>query len=70
VGSETNAVVRPVVVGLRMAGVAEIVSGLKEGELVVVEGVQKLFPGAPLKLAPEERSRVYLESMESRTLTR
>jgi membrane fusion protein (multidrug efflux system) len=44
-------------VGLRMPGTAEILEGLKPGERVVVEGVQKVMPGAKvatggLKAAP------------------
>ncbi|MEI6341743.1 MAG: efflux RND transporter periplasmic adaptor subunit [Verrucomicrobiota bacterium] len=56
---QTNVVIRPVKVGLRLAGKAEIVSGLTNGEVVVVEGHQKLFPGAPVKLAPEASAAAY-----------
>jgi len=35
------------------------VSGLTNGEVVVVEGHQKLFPGAPVKLAPEVSAAAY-----------
>jgi membrane fusion protein (multidrug efflux system) len=35
-----------VAVGTRLAGRAEIVSGVREGDTVVVEGVQKIRPGA------------------------
>jgi membrane fusion protein (multidrug efflux system) len=54
-----TAVMKPVKVGLRIAGKAEVVSGLTEGEMVVVEGVQKLRPGAPVKLGPEEAAAPY-----------
>ncbi len=47
----TNTVfMKPVTTGLRLAGKVEFLSGLSPGELVVVEGVQKLRPGAPVSL--------------------
>jgi len=57
-----NAQVRPIEVGLRLAGKAEGLKGLNPGEKVVVEGVQKLRPGAPVKLAPPEAAAPYLGS--------
>ena len=59
VDADSKAAIRPVKVGLRLAGRAEIVTGLGAGEKVVVEGVQKIFPGARLKLAPPEASAPY-----------
>jgi len=56
---QTNAVLRPVKVGLRLAGKAEVLSGLTNGEVVVVEGHQKLFPNAPVKLAPAASAAAY-----------
>jgi membrane fusion protein (multidrug efflux system) len=56
-----NAQLKPVTTGIRSAGKVEITSGLQGGELVVVEGVQKLRPGAKVKLAPPEAARPYLE---------
>jgi membrane fusion protein, multidrug efflux system len=53
---------RPVEVGLRLAGKAEILKGLRAGEKVVVEGMQKLRPGAPVKLAPPEAAAAYVSS--------
>jgi membrane fusion protein (multidrug efflux system) len=47
---ENTAQVRPVKIGLRQAGVVEIVEGLKAGERIVVEGIQKVRPGG--KVAP------------------
>jgi membrane fusion protein (multidrug efflux system) len=41
---------RPVTVGFRRAGEAEIVSGLEEGELVIVRGVQKVGDGRPVRV--------------------
>jgi membrane fusion protein (multidrug efflux system) len=43
---------RPVKVGVRMAGEVEIAEGVKPGELVIAEGLQKVRPGAPVKVAP------------------
>lgn len=59
VDPQTNAVMKPVKVGLRLAGKAEITQGLAAGDLVVVEGVQKLRPGAPVALAPADRAATY-----------
>ena len=52
--------VRAVKIGLRLAGKAEILSGIQAGDKVVVEGVQKLFPGASVKPAPAEAAAPYL----------
>lgn len=41
---------RPVVVGTRAAGRAEITSGLAAGEMVVVRGVQKVGDGRPVRV--------------------
>jgi membrane fusion protein (multidrug efflux system) len=43
---------RPVKVGIRLAGEVEIAEGLKAGEVVIAEGLQKVRPGAPVKAAP------------------
>jgi membrane fusion protein (multidrug efflux system) len=42
---------RPVTVGVRLAGLIELASGVKAGEMVITEGVQKIAPGAPVKVA-------------------
>lgn len=54
-----NAQVRAIQVGIRLAGKAEVLKGLNAGELVVVEGVQKLRPGGPVKLSPPEAAAPY-----------
>lgn len=59
VDEKGTAQMRPVKLGLRMAGKAEVISGLKPGDKVVVEGVQKIFPGAPVKPAPEAAAAAY-----------
>jgi membrane fusion protein (multidrug efflux system) len=62
VDEKGNAQMRPVKLGLRLAGRAEVVSGLQPGEKVVVEGVQKLFPGATVKDASAAAAAPYLQS--------
>jgi membrane fusion protein (multidrug efflux system) len=52
---------RAVRVGYRLTGRAEIMQGLNAGEKVVVEGLQKLRPGAPVKLAPPEAAAAYVK---------
>lgn len=59
VGAKGEAQMRPVEVGYRLPGRVEITKGLHSGEMVVVEGVQKLRPGAPVKLSPPEAAAVY-----------
>lgn len=50
--SETNtAVLRPVKLGVRLAGLVEVVEGLQGGERVIVEGVQKIGPGSKVNVA-------------------
>lgn len=57
IDAESKAQVRPVKVGLRLPNLIEITEGLNEGEKVVAEGVQKVRPGAPVKIAdPASRS--------------
>jgi membrane fusion protein, multidrug efflux system len=60
IDGQSNAVAKPIKIGLRLAGKAEVLSGLSPGERVVVEGHQKLRPGAPVKLAPPEAAAPYL----------
>jgi membrane fusion protein (multidrug efflux system) len=61
IDSGSNAQLKLVTTGIRLAGKVEITSGLQGGELVVVEGIQKLRPGAKVKLAPPEAAQPYLE---------
>jgi len=61
VEANDTAQLKPVTTGIRLAGKVEITSGLQGGELVIVEGVQKLRPGAKVKLAPPEAAQPYLE---------
>jgi membrane fusion protein, multidrug efflux system len=64
IDEEGAAQMRRIEVGYRLPGKAEVVKGLKPGEKVVVEGVQKLRPGAPVRLAPPEASLPYTEQRE------
>ncbi|HMP72033.1 MAG TPA: efflux RND transporter periplasmic adaptor subunit [Kiritimatiellia bacterium] len=50
---EDRAEFRPVVVGQRVRGRAEIVEGLRAGERVVIEGFQKMGPGTAILISPE-----------------
>lgn len=59
ISSTNTAVMKPVKTGLRLAGKAEILSGLLPGERVIVEGLQKLGPGSLVKAAPEEAAKAY-----------
>lgn len=51
VDAEGTAQIRPVKIGIRQAGLVEIVTGLKPGERVVSEGIQKVRPGGKVKAA-------------------
>ncbi|MCC7410031.1 MAG: efflux RND transporter periplasmic adaptor subunit [Gammaproteobacteria bacterium] len=60
--AEGRAELRPVEIGLRLAGLAEITRGLNAGERIVVEGYQKMAPGTRILVAPEsERYGVTVE---------
>ncbi len=56
VDAENKAQMKKVKVGFRMAGKAEIVEGLSEGEHVVVEGHQKIGPGSLVNMKTSENS--------------
>lgn len=49
-GENDVAAPAPVTIGTRMAGYVEILSGLSEGDRVVVEGTLKAIPGAPVSI--------------------
>ncbi|MBI5024137.1 MAG: efflux RND transporter periplasmic adaptor subunit [Candidatus Omnitrophica bacterium] len=50
IDQDNKARMKKVGVGVRLAGKAEIVEGLSEGENVIVEGYQKIGPGSPVKV--------------------
>ena len=51
VSADDTAQIRPVTLGIRMAGSVEVVTGLQGGERIVAEGVQKVRPGGKVKAA-------------------
>ena len=59
VDKEMKVQLRPVTLGVRLAGQVEIVKGLQAGEMVIVEGIQKVAPGAAVKLSPPEAAAPY-----------
>jgi membrane fusion protein, multidrug efflux system len=59
VDSQGSAQIRPIQIGYQLPGKVEVVKGLEAGEKVVVEGRQKLRPGAAVKLAPPEAAAPY-----------
>ncbi len=56
--SEDIAEFRPVEVGLRLPGEAEITSGLAEGERIVIEGYQKMSPGSQILISADSDLKV------------
>lgn len=52
VDESDTAQLRPVKLGIRQAGLVEVVSGLQGGERVVAEGIQKVRPGGKVKPSP------------------
>jgi membrane fusion protein (multidrug efflux system) len=54
VGSDNKVSEKTITIGNRQAGFVEILSGLKEGEKVIIEGVQKAHPGGEVKIAGEK----------------
>lgn len=55
IDTQAIAQIRPVTVGVRLPGKAEIQEGLQGGESVVVEGIQKLIPGGKVLAKPLEK---------------
>ena len=51
--SEKKATRRPVTIGARQANKVEVVGGLKEGEVVITRGTQKVRDGAPVQVQLE-----------------
>ena len=44
--------------GVRLVGEIEVLEGLSAGDKVIIEGLQKVVPGAPVRIAPPERETV------------
>ncbi len=47
-----TAQMRKIKIGVRLVGGVEVLEGLQPGEKVIVEGLQKVVPGAPVRIAP------------------
>lgn len=60
IDDENRAQMVQVQLGVRMPGEVEVLSGINEGQRVIVEGSQKIGPGSPVALAPAESARPYL----------
>ncbi len=43
---------RPIVTGVRQQGYVEILEGVKPGDRVVADGLNKLQPGQPVRISP------------------
>lgn len=56
VGPNNIAIARPINVGDLVGGKWIVTSGLKAGDRVIVNGLQKVRPGAPVTIAPPRRS--------------
>ncbi len=56
IDGEEHAQMRPVTVGVRLVNAVEIIEGLQPGEHVVLEGHQKLHPGAKVAPRPPDPS--------------
>ena len=50
-GQRTMAEQRPIVTGVRQQGFVEIVEGVKPGERLVADGLNKIQPGQPVRVA-------------------
>ncbi len=57
VGADNKVSIRPVKVGERVGNLWIVTEGLKSGERVVVEGLQKVRDGAPVKAVPVESAK-------------
>jgi membrane fusion protein (multidrug efflux system) len=56
----------PVHTGQRNGGVAEILSGLNPGDMVVTEGIQSVRPGQPVRVTNGQAQRSDAEALELR----
>lgn len=59
VDKENKATLRKVKLGVRTPGFVEVSSGVDAGDMVIVEGLQKIGPGVPVQLAPAEAAKPY-----------
>jgi multidrug efflux system membrane fusion protein len=56
VNKDSKAEYRPVTLGPEMDGERIVLSGIRAGERVIVDGVQRLGPGAPVQVQPPDRA--------------
>jgi membrane fusion protein (multidrug efflux system) len=56
VDASGTAQMRKIRTGVRLIGAIEVMEGLQPGEKVIVEGLQKVVPGAPVRIAPKPGS--------------
>lgn len=61
VSKDDTATLRTIKVGERLAGKAEVISGLKEGEVVVAEGQQKIVSGGKVVRSDPAKAARYLD---------
>jgi membrane fusion protein, multidrug efflux system len=59
VDAEQTAQIRQISLGVRLPGRVEVTSGLNGGEMVILEGSQKIGPGSKVQLAPPEAAAPY-----------
>lgn len=52
VNAENKAEIRPVEIGIRETGIAQILNGIDPDDIVIVEGTQKVFPGSEVMAKP------------------
>lgn len=64
VNSASKVEIRQIKIGLRLESRVEVTGGLSEGEQVIVEGMQKIGPGSPVKLAPAADMQPYLPAVK------
>ena len=57
VDAQNKAQVRRIQLGQSTPSTAVMINGLKEGEIVISEGLQRVRPGEPCRLAPPARRR-------------
>jgi len=63
-GQDNKAEIRPIKIGPRYKGQVVVTEGLKEGEKVIVEGVQKVRPGMVVTAKPYQEPQAGLEEQK------
>jgi membrane fusion protein (multidrug efflux system) len=63
-GEDNKAEIRPIKIGPRYKGQVVVTEGLKEGEKVIVEGVQKVRPGMVVTAKPYREPQAGLEEQK------